>query len=192
MTAFRNFLFDTYTVELSKQDDIEEWTSYIMSCRDILVDPPVVVHTSVKGKSVPSPILPASYSSNAQSISEPVFKQPAPKVVDLSTEKSGSNTTIPTILSFAFDSTSVPFFFYLSEMEFTLVPSSDSSLLQLDNLHKAVTIFKGDPFSEKRIDTLFNSALDKSCTVLLSKPLFDSSDHTVYRQACHIYSESPG
>ena len=163
-----------------------------MSCRDILVDPPVVVHTSVKGKSVPSPILPASYSSNAQSISEPVLKQPAPKVVDLSTEKSGSNTTIPTILSFAFDSTAVRFFFELSEMEFTLAPTSDSSLLKIDNLQQPQTIFKGDPFSPKWIDTLFNCTLDKSCAVLISKPLFDCSDQTVYRQAGRIYSESPG
>ena len=137
-------------------------------------------------------ILPTVHSSSAQSISEPVLKQPATSASDLSTETSASDNTIPTILSFTFDSTSVRFFFELSEMEFTLVPTSASSLLQLDNLHEAVTIFKGDPFSEKWIDMLFNSALDKSCAVLISKPLFDSSDQTVYRQAGHIYSDSPG
>ena len=77
-------------------------------------------------------------------------------------------------------------------MEFTLVPTSDSSLVQLDNLQDPLTLFKGDPFSEKWIDMLFNSNLDKSCAVLISKPLVDSSDQTVYRQAGGIYSESPG
>ena len=127
VTAFRNFLIDTYSVELSIQEDIEEWTTFIMSCKEGIVDSPVVVHTSVKGKSVTSTSLqlPAVDSSSSQSFFQPVLKQAAPKVVDLSTETSASDNTIPTILSFAFDSTSVRFFFELSEMEFTLVPTSD-------------------------------------------------------------------
>ena len=108
-----------------------------MSSKDVLVHPPVVVHTSVQGKSVPPPTLPAVHSSSAQSISEPVLKQAA---------TSAGDSTIPTILSFAFDSTSVRFFFELSEMEFTIVPTSDSSLVQLDNLQDPLTIFKGDHF----------------------------------------------
>ena len=91
MTAFKNLLFDTFSVELSKQDEIEEWTSFIMSSKDVLVDPSVVVHTSVKGKSVPPMILPTVHSSSAQSISEPVLKQAA---------TSASDNTIPTILYF--------------------------------------------------------------------------------------------
>ena len=87
VTAFRNFLFDTYSVELSIQEDIEEWTTFIMSCKEGILDPSVDIHTSVKGKSVTSPQLPAVDSSSSQSISQPVLKQaaPRPKVVDLST-----------------------------------------------------------------------------------------------------------
>ena len=48
MTAFKNFLFETYEVEVGKKEAIEEWSTFIMSSEEVIKDPPSVVHSSVK------------------------------------------------------------------------------------------------------------------------------------------------
>ena len=98
-----------YEVELSKQENIEQWSTFIMSSKEVIEDPPVVVHTSVKGMTVTSPQLSAIHSSSSQSIFQPVLKQATQNVVDLSTETSARDNIIPTIriLSFAIDATSL-------------------------------------------------------------------------------------
>ena len=64
-----------YEVELSKQEDIEEWHTFIISSKEVIEDPPVVVHTSAKGTTVTFSQLSAIHSSSSQSISQPVLKQ---------------------------------------------------------------------------------------------------------------------
>ena len=100
-----------YEVELiiSKQEDIaiEEWSTFIMSNKDVIEDPPVVVdYTSVKGKTVTSPQLSAVASFSSQSISQTLLKQATQNIVDLFTKTSARDNTIPTLLSFAFEATS--------------------------------------------------------------------------------------
>ena len=88
VTAFKKFLFETYEVEVSKQEDIEEWSSFIMSSKEVIQDPPTVVHSSIKGKTVTSPQISALHPSNSESVSQPILKQAKQNVVDLSSETS--------------------------------------------------------------------------------------------------------